>query len=344
LFFKYKIFSLHEINTNRNMKKLILSFIAVVLVTTAFAEKKPEMMSWDEAYNKASEVLKTLSLDEKIEMTRGHNRFFLPGAPAKGLPHVYTVDASAGVRINNRLTDLSEVRHPQKTTQFPATIALASTFNTELAKAYGEAVGNEARMAGAGVLLGPGLNIYRSSQCGRNFEYMGEDPYLASQIVVPYVQGVQQQGVAACVKHYALNNEELYRHQTDVDLSDRALYEIYLPAFKAAVVEGGAWSIMGSYNKYRGTHACHNHRLICEILKGEWVFDGAVISDWGGVHYTEEAVLNGTDIHGTINIVEMVGEREKVRDTDIGRGIVVKIADLERLLYAYRKGVIKERP
>ena len=135
------------------MKKLILSFIAVVLVTTAFAEKKPEMMSWDEAYNKASEVLKTLSLDEKIEMTRGHNRFFLPGAPAKGLPHVYTVDASAGVRINNRLTDLSEVRHPQKTTQFPATIALASTFNTELAKAYGEAVGNEARMAGAGVSI-----------------------------------------------------------------------------------------------------------------------------------------------------------------------------------------------
>jgi len=146
------------------MKKLILSFVAVLFALTAFAEKKPEMMSWDDAYTRATEVLKTLSLEEKIEMTRGHNRFFLPGAPAKGLPHVYTVDASAGVRINNRLSDLSEVRHPQKTTQFPATISLASTFNTELAKAYGEAVGYETRMAGAGVLLGPGLNIYRSSR------------------------------------------------------------------------------------------------------------------------------------------------------------------------------------
>lgn len=115
------------------MKKLILSFVAIALTTTSFAQTKGEMMSWDEAYAKADEVLKTLSLDEKVEMTRGHNRFFLPGAPAKGLPHVYTVDASAGVRINDRLTNQNEVRHPQKTTQFPAPIALASTFNPDLA-------------------------------------------------------------------------------------------------------------------------------------------------------------------------------------------------------------------
>ena len=163
------------------MKRLILSFVAIALATTSFAQKKAEMMSWDEAYTKAEEVLKTLSLDDKIEMTHGHNKFFLPGAPTKGLPHVFMVDASAGVRINFSIPDQNEVRHPQKTTQFPATIALASTFNPELAKAYGEAVGYETRMAGAGVLLGPGMNIYRSSQCGRNFEYMGEDPYLAAR-------------------------------------------------------------------------------------------------------------------------------------------------------------------
>ena len=156
------------------MRKLIFSFVAIALATSAFAQKKGEMMTWEEATAKANEVLTTLSLDEKIEMTHGHNKFFLPGAPAKGLPHVFMVDASAGVRINHSLPDQKEVRHPAKTTQFPATIALASTFNPELAKAYGEAVGYETRMAGAGVLLGPGMNIYRSSQCGRNFEYMGE--------------------------------------------------------------------------------------------------------------------------------------------------------------------------
>ena len=156
------------------MKKLILSFVALALATSAFAAKKAEMMSWEEATAKASEVLATLSLEEKIEMTHGHNKFFLPGAPAKGLPHVFMVDASAGVRINHSIPDQNEVRHPEKTTQFPANIMLASTFNTELAKAYGEAVGYETRMAGAGVLLGPGMNIYRSSQCGRNFEYLGE--------------------------------------------------------------------------------------------------------------------------------------------------------------------------
>ena len=180
------------------MKKLILSIVAIALATTAFAQKKGEMMSWEEATAKATEVLSTLSLEEKIEMTHGHNKFFLPGAPAKGLPHVFMVDASAGVRINHSLPDQNEVRHPQKTTQFPATIALASTFNPELAHAYGEAVGYETRMAGAGVLLGPGMNIYRSSQCGRNFEYMGEDPYLAARMVENYVTGMQGTGTMAC--------------------------------------------------------------------------------------------------------------------------------------------------
>ena len=148
---------------------------------------------------------------------------------------------------------------------------------------YGKSIGEEARYRNKTVLLGPGVNIYRTPLNGRNFEYMGEDPYLAGRMVVPYVQGVQQNGVAACVKHYALNNQEVNRHTTNVIVDDRALYEIYLPAFKAAVQEGKAWSIMGAYNLYKGQHACHNQYLLNDILKGEWGFDGIVVSDWASV-------------------------------------------------------------
>ncbi len=146
------------------------------------------------------------------------------------------------------------------------------------------------------MLLWPGVYIYRTPMNGRNFEYMGEDPYLASVMCVPYIQELQKNGVAACVKHYALNNQELWRGHIDVNLSDRALYEIYLPAFKAAVEEGGAWSIMGAYNKIRGQHACHNDFALNKILKGDWKFDGCVITDWGGAHDTYEAAVNGLDI------------------------------------------------
>ena len=145
-------------------------------------------------------------------------------------------------------------------------------------------------------MLGPGVNIYRTPLGGRNFEYMGEDPWLASRMVVPYIQGLQSKGVAACVKHYALNNDEEYRHQVNVKISDRALHEIYLPAFKAAVQEGGAWSIMGAYNLYQGVHNCHNATMLNKILKKDWGFDGVVISDWGGCHNTDEAIKNGLDL------------------------------------------------
>ena len=173
---------------------------------------------------------------------------------------------------------------------------LAATWNPEMSLLYGKSIGEEARYRNKNVLLGPGVNIYRTPLNGRNFEYMGEDPYLAGKMVVPYIQGVQQNGVAACVKHYALNNQEVNRHTTNAIVDDRTLYEIYLPAFKAAVQEGKAWSIMGSYNLYKNQHGCHNQYLLNDILKGEWGFDGVVVSDWGGVHDTEEAVRNGLDM------------------------------------------------
>jgi beta-glucosidase len=181
-------------------------------------------------------------------------------------------------------------------TAFPALTALAATFNPEMASLFGKSIGEEARHREKTMLLGPGVNIYRSPLNGRNFEYMGEDPYLASRMVVPYIQGVQSCGVAACVKHFALNNQEISRGEINVNLSDRALHEIYLPAFKAAVQEGKVWSIMGAYNKFRGEHCCHSDLLLNKILKQDWNFDGVVVSDWGGVHNTDEAVNNGLDI------------------------------------------------
>ncbi|MDE5890147.1 MAG: glycoside hydrolase family 3 C-terminal domain-containing protein, partial [Bacteroidales bacterium] len=161
---------------------------------------------------------------------------------------------------------------------------------------YGKAIGEEARYREKDVLLGPGVNIYRTPLNGRNFEYMGEDPFLASRMVVPYVREVQKNGVAVCVKHFALNNQEAKRHEYDAVVDDRTLHEIYLPAFKAAVQEGGAWSVMGAYNLYKGQHLCHNEYLLNGVLKGDWGFDGAVISDWGGTHDTAEAITNGLDI------------------------------------------------
>ena len=165
-----------------------------------------------------------------------------------------------------------------------------------MARLYGVSLGEEALYRGKNMILGPGVNIYRTPLGGRNFEYMGEDPYLASRMVVPYVQGLQSNGVAACVKHYALNNDENYRHQVNVIVDDRTLHEIYLPAFKAAITEGKAWGIMGAYNLYQNQHNCHNAIMLNQILKGDWKFDGVVVSDWGGAHNMDEAVRNGLDM------------------------------------------------
>ena len=284
------------------MKKLLLSIAIIATLATATAQKKGEMMSWEEATAKANEVLATLSLEEKIEMTHGHNKFFLPGAPAKGLPHVFMVDASAGVRINHSLPDQNEVRHPEKTTQFPANIMLASTFNPELAKAYGEAVGYETRMAGAGVLLGPGMNIYRSSQCGRNFEYLGEDPYLAARMVENYVIGMQGTGTMACLKHFLCNNNELYRKLSNSIVDERAMMEIYTPAFKAGI-DAGAGSVMASYNLVNGEWAGQSKYVITDLLRGTLGFKGLVMTDWRSVYDWKKVVLSGQNVEmpGTPN-------------------------------------------
>ena len=296
------------------MKRFIITVVAFATALSASAQKKGEMMSWEEAAVKANEVLATLSLDEKIEMTHGHNLFFLPGAPAKGLPHVFMVDASAGVRINHSIPDQNEVRHPEKTTQFPANIMLASTFNPELAKAYGEAVGYETRMAGAGVLLGPGMNIYRSSQCGRNFEYLGEDPYLAGLMVANYVVGMQGTGTMACLKHFLCNNNELYRKLSNINVDERAIMEIYTPAFQAGI-DAGAGSVMTAYNLVNGEWAGQSKYVITDLLRGTLGFKGLVMTDWRSIYDWKKVVLSGQN-------VEMPGTPDEYYHINSVRGLM----------------------
>ena len=243
------------------------------------------------------DALSRMTLDEKLHVIHAQSKFSAGGVPRLGIPDLWTDDGPHGVRPDVLWDEWEQAGQTNDScVAFPALTCLAATWNPSMARLYGESVGEEALYRGKDVLLGPGVNIFRTPLGGRNFEYMGEDPWLASRMVVPYVQGLQSKGVAACVKHYALNNDEEYRHQVNVRVSDRALHEIYLPAFRAAVVEGGAWSIMGAYNLYQNQHNCHNARLLNQILKRDWRFDGVVISDWGGCHDTDEAVRNGLDL------------------------------------------------
>ncbi|MCQ2183883.1 MAG: glycoside hydrolase family 3 C-terminal domain-containing protein [Bacteroidales bacterium] len=251
----------------------------------------------DKIEKRVDELLSQMTLEEKIGIIHAQSKFSSRGVPRLGIPDLWTDDGPHGVRPET-LWDAwsSALQSNDSCTVYPSLTCLAATWDRDLAELYGSSVGAEARYRKKAVLLGPGVNIMRTPLCGRNFEYMGEDPYLSGEIAAPYVRGVQSNGVAACVKHYCLNNQEFKRHNVNVNVDDRTLYEIYLPAFEKAVKEGGAWSIMGSYNLYNEQHCCHNEITINKILKGEWGFDGALISDWGGVHNTDEAIHNGVDL------------------------------------------------
>ena len=243
------------------------------------------------------DALSRMTLDEKIAVIHAQSKFSSPGVKRLGFPDFWTDDGPHGVRPDVLWDEWVQAGQTNDScVAFPALTCLAATWNPEMARRYGESLGEEALYRGKSMILGPGVNINRTPLAGRNFEYMGEDPLLASRMVVPYIQGLQSKGVAACVKHYALNNDEEYRHQVNVIVSDRALHEIYLPAFKAAVTEGKVWGVMGAYNLYKNQHNSHNEILLNRILKQDWGFDGIVVSDWGGCHDTDEAVKNGLDL------------------------------------------------
>ena len=280
------------------MKQILMS--AILFSASASVEAQSLPVYLDESKpveQRIDDALSRMTLDEKIAVIHAQSKFSSPGVKRLGFPDFWTDDGPHGVRPDVLWDEWEQAGQTNDScVAFPALTCLAATWNPQMARLYGESLGEEALYRGKGMILGPGVNIYRTPLGGRNFEYMGEDPWLASRMVVPYIQGLQSKGVAACVKHYALNNDEEYRHQVNVVISDRALHEIYLPAFRAAVTEAGTWGIMGAYNLYKNQHNCHNDILLNQILKRDWKYDGVVVSDWGGCHNTEEAIKNGLDL------------------------------------------------
>lgn len=263
--------------------------------------KKDEKKIEKRREKEIDKLVKKLTLDEKIAMIHGTS-LFRSGAVARlGIPAVETSDGPMGVRaefMDDRW--ISVGNQDDMVSYLPSNSALASSWNPELAREMGHVLGAEARGRGKDVILAPGINIKRDPRCGRNFEYMSEDPVLTKAMAVPFIQGVQENDVAACVKHFAANLQETDRLMVDEEIDERTLYELYLPAFQAAVQEAGAYSIMGAYNRINGTHCCENRKLLDEILRKEWGFDGVVISDWGGVHKTKEAAECSMDLEMSI--------------------------------------------
>ena len=280
------------------MNKLLLSLTLMTASVTVAYSSVPVYLDETRAIDeRVEDALSRMTTEEKVAMLHAQSKFSSAGVPRLGIPEFWTTDGPHGIRPEVLWDEWDQAGWTNDScVAFPALTCLAATWNPDMALLYGKNIGEEARYRKKDILLGPGVNIYRTPLNGRNFEYMGEDPYLASKMVVPYIKGVQSNGVAACVKHYALNNHEVNRHTTNAIVDDRALYEIYLPAFKAAVQDGGAWTIMGSYNLYKDQHVCHNQYLLNNILKGEWGFDGVVVSDWGGTHDTKQAIANGLDM------------------------------------------------
>jgi len=286
---------------DKNLKQAVLKVSVVLLMIvysavtkTAFAQSTDNDAL---IYRKIDLKIKQMTLEEKVGMIHANSSFTSAGVKRLNIPELVMSDGPHGVRLEHGRdwkTDNDNVN--DSATYLPVGVCLASTWNPQLGYAYGSVLGSETNARGKDIILGPGINIIRTPLNGRNFEYQGEDPYLVSKMVVGYIKGVQDQGVAACVKHYLANNQEIDRGRINVLMSERALREIYLPGFKAAVKEGGVYSVMGAYNKFRGQFCTHNDYLVNKILKKEFGFKGILMSDWSAVHNTMEALWNGTDL------------------------------------------------
>ena len=290
--------SLHLHLENNEMMKYVYIIVSLVLAAAPAMAQTPVYLDETRPVGERIEdALGRMTLEEKIAVIHARSKFSSPGVARLGIPEIWTTDGPHGIRPEVLWDEWDQAGWTNDScVAFPALTCLAATWDEEIAALYGKSLGEEARYRKKDMVLGPGVNIYRTPLNGRNFEYMGEDPYLSARMVVPYIRGVQSNGVATCVKHFALNNHETNRHNTNVIVDDRTLYEIYLPAFKAAVQEGGTWAIMGSYNLYKDRHCCHNAHTLNDILRGEWGFDGVVVSDWGGTHDTDQAIHDGLDM------------------------------------------------
>lgn len=339
--------------------KLVHIITGLFLAAAPLAAQTPVYLDGNRPVEERIEdALGRMTLEEKIAVIHAQSKFSSPGVARLGIPEIWTTDGPHGIRPEVLWDEWDQAGWTNDScVAFPALTCLAATWDREMASLYGKCLGEEARYRKKDMVLGPGINIYRTPLNGRNFEYMGEDPYLSGQMVVPYIKGVQSNGVATCVKHFALNNHETNRHNTNVIVDDRTLYEIYLPAFKAAVQEGGTWAIMGSYNLYKDQHCCHNEYTLNDILRGEWGYDGVVVSDWGGTHDTGQAIHNGLDMEfgswtdglkgGSSNAYDnyylAYPYLEKIRSGEVGtEELDNKVRNVLRLMY--RTVMDKNRP
>ncbi|WP_083227718.1 glycoside hydrolase family 3 C-terminal domain-containing protein [Mucilaginibacter sp. PPCGB 2223] len=276
--------------------KVVLLLLTLLSCSILCCQAQHHPQTDKEIAVKVDKLIRQMTLEEKVGMIHGNSLFTSAGVKRLGIPDFVMSDGPHGVRLEHgpnyvRPKDLKDAG-----TYLPTGVCLAATWNPALGYQFGAVLGSEASYRGKDVILGPGINIIRTALNGRNFEYQSEDPFLIAKMAVGYIKGVQDQGVSACVKHFMANNQELLRTSIDVQMSDRALNEIYLPGFKAAVTIGKVNTLMGSYNKFRGQWATQNDYLINQILKKDWGFKGIVISDWGAVHSTDQALWNGTDL------------------------------------------------
>jgi beta-glucosidase len=282
---------------NHRALPFLMTVVLTATIVPLFAQERPLYLDGTKPIEaRVADLLAKLTLEEKVSLCYGNSTFTTAGVARLGIPELWMDDGPMGVREEVGAGFRNMNRTDDFATAMPAGLGLAATFNTNLANAYGAVIGQEAKQRGKDIMLGPSVCIQRTPLCGRNFEYMGEDPYLAARIAVNYIEGEQAQGVASCVKHFAANNQEVQRGSINVEMDERTLREIYLPAFKASVQEAGSLSIMGAYNQFRGQHCCENDYLLNKVLKGEWGFKGLVMSDWSGVHSTDLAAMNGMDM------------------------------------------------
>lgn len=282
----------------------------------------------------AEEILQTLTLEEKASLCQGASFWFTKEITEKGVPAIMMTDGPHGLRKQTGETDHLGINKSVPATCFPSSAAVCNSWDETLMRQIGAALGQECKQEQVAVLLGPGANLKRSPLCGRNFEYFSEDPYLSSNMAKSHIQGVQSQGVGTSLKHFALNNQETRRMTVDVRVDERTLRETYLASFETAVKEGKPWTIMGAYNKVNGTYCCENSHLLRDILRGEWGYEGVVVSDWGAANDDALGIAAGFDLRmpyagevKTQAIVQAVQEgRLDQRDLDAAVLRLLKLA------------------
>ena len=296
-----------------NLLQKSLSCFLLCLPAALSADNLPAYLDEEQPLEvRVEDALSRMTLQEKIAIIHAQSKFSSPGVPRLGIPEIWTTDGPHGIRPEVMWDEWDQAKWSNDScVAFPALTCLAATWDRDMALRYGQALGEESRYRGKTVQLAPGVNIFRTPLCGRNFEYMGEDPLLVSRMAVPYIQGIQQNHVAACIKHYALNNQEAHRHDIECVIGDRALREIYLPACEAAVKDGGVWSVMTAYNLLNGTYTSENRELISGILREEWGYEGLVVTDWDNwaEHYREALAGNNVRMpHGSLRRLQKAME------------------------------------